>query len=979
MLTRKKLILILLPSLLVTMVVFRNHLAWPRARHSQEVADASAAATSVSRLPGLRKQVTVVRDTSGVPHVTASSDHDAYYMMGYLHAQDRFFQMDVMRKQSGGTGAEMLGAGPGDRLLGNDVLMRTLGLARSAERSLSAYSPETMALIQAYSNGVNAWLDSNALPPEYSRLEITRASRWTPLDSIKVLKLIQLRIAFETTDLRNTVALSRFQESGRVLGYDGTKLFFGDIFTVSPFDRAVTIPQSAEAASTSPRNIRSLNLQLPMIEQARRLEELVSPDVIEAASKFIEQSQNNPFLDRAESGAGSNWWVVSGAKTSTRNAMLANDPHLELVIPANFYEIHLKVNSKSSPMNVHGASNPGIPGVFIGQNESISWGVTTSSLDVTDFFAESLVIENGAPTATRYKGQIEPLVVIPEEFKVNLVGNGIADDMAVVSPGVTPNGLNVPAVTRVVPRRNNGPLIEAVQTQGVSIQYAGDSATRDLEGIFALARARNLTDFKRGLRFLEVGALNWAYADVHGNIATFVNGAVPLREDLNSGIIDGLPPIFIRDGTGTLRNEWIPRSDDGPGINYESLPFDELPQAVNPAQGFLVSANNDPIGVTLDNDPFNQMRGQGIYYISARFDQGLRAAKITQLLNREIESHHGHGKVSFRDMQRIQSNVQMFDAEVFMPYIIQAFNLARSPGAPAQLAALANDPAVSEAVGRLSNWDFSAPTGIAEGYDARDPNCDSQEPSNDEVSNSIAATIYSVWRSRILLNTVGATLQRVGLGSQRPDGGRMLINLRVLLDNFSTNRVVGVSGLDFFVTPGLNAPPEVRRDAIILKSLKDALDLLANNAFFEAFGGSTNQQDYRWGKLHRTTLSHFFSRQDQQFSVPTAGNFVDLSPILPGLAVDGGYETIDNSPFNVLGASSQNYTFAVAPVRRYVGELSCWGVESAQIMPGGESGVLGNRFYADQVGSWLTNDYRPVFFTVHDINRNRFSKTVYKP
>src|SRR5262249_48042445 len=149
-------------------------------------------------------------------------------------------------------------------------------------------------------------------------------------------------------------------------------------------------------------------------------------------------------------------------------------------------------------------------------------------------------------------------------------------DLMVVNPGDRPSGLTVPAATLIVPRRNNGALILGGPSEGISIQYVGASATRDLEGIFALARARNLADFKRGLQFLEAGSSNYVYADVGGNIATFVSGRVPLREDLQAGTIDGLPPFFIRDGTGAIRNEWIPRSDRGPGFNYESLPFEEM-------------------------------------------------------------------------------------------------------------------------------------------------------------------------------------------------------------------------------------------------------------------------------------------------------------------------------------------------------------------------------------------------------------------
>jgi penicillin amidase len=959
---KKTIIFSLLASLIVSAFLVRNPSA-------QEQVGAP-----LERLPGLQQQATVVRDTHGVPHITAFSDRDVYFMMGYLHAQDRFFQMDVARRRGSGTLAEMLGAGPDNQVLNNDAGIRNIGVRRSAERSLGEYSPEAALLLQAYSAGVNAWLDSNPLPPEYTLLEITRVPKWMPVDSLTVAKLIQLQLSFDFTDLDRTLALSAFQAAGQAGGFDGVRLFFEDIFTFAPFDTAVTIPGSAGAAPLSSPELQLLNIQSRMIEQSRQPSRVISPDVIKAARKLMEQYRQNPLLDRAKSNNGSNWWVVAGSKTDTGNAMIANDPHLFLGTPTVFYEIHLKVDSYRSPLNVYGVSFAGIPGVFFGQNERISWGGSTAALDVTDVFAEQMVVENGAPVATRYKDMIEPLVIIPEEFRVNQVQNGVADDVVVVGPGA-----DVPAVTLIVPRRNNGPLLPAGPTEGISVQFAGASATRDLEGVFALARARNLAEFKRALQFFDAVPLNWAYADVDGKIATFVGGKVPLREDLQAGTIDGLPPFFVRDGTGAARNEWIPRSDGAPGFNYESVPFEEMPQSVNPVQGFLANANNDPTGITFDNDPINQARGEGIYYISAGFNPGFRAAKITSLIQQQLNDSRCHGKVSFRDMQRIQSNVQMFDAEVFTPYILSAFDAARRAGAPAGLAAFARDPAVRAAIWRLSNWDFSAPTGIPQGYDAGDRDGVHRRPSDIEVSNSIAATIYTVWRSQILANTITATLHRVGLDGVPVVGGRMLVDLRLLLDNFSIRQGVGASGLDFFEIPGGDAPPAVRRDAIIMKSLKDALNLLASDAFADAFGGSTNQRDYLWGKLHRITFSHEFGGLAPQFSIPTAGNFANLAPTLPGLAVDGGFETIDIGHFDVLSASSQAYTFSGGAARRYVGELRRGGIRSEQVLPGGESGVLGNRFYANQLQLWLTNKYHNVLFSQDVINNNRYSKTVYKP
>jgi penicillin G amidase len=619
---KRTIVLIFLASLVIPTFLLGNRLDWLQTGASQ--------GHLVGRLSGLRRPVEVVRDASGVPHITASSDHDVYFMEGYLHAQDRFFQMDVLRRQGSGTLAEILGVGPDEQILASDIQSRAFGVNRSAESSLSAYSPKALALIQAYSDGVNAWLDSHHLPVEYTTLEITQVPRWKPLDSVRIVKLIQFQLSFDASDLEATNALLSYQAAGRALGFDGTRLFFEDIFRFTPFDPVVTISRSPSDAALSSRENQSSSLQPQIIEQARRAQEMISPSVLEAASDFLEQFSRSPLLNLAKLGTGSNWWVVAGSKTDTGNAMLANDPHLALVIPSTFYEIHLTVDSDSLPMNVYGVTYAGVPGVFMGQNESISWGATNSSLDITDFFAESLVVENGVPTATRYKGGIEPLVMTPEEFKANQIQNGTADDVITVGPGVRPSGVTVPPATLIVPRRNNGLLIQAGLTEGLSIQYAGVSATRDLEGFFALARAKNLTDFKQGLQLLEVGSLNWVYADIDGNIATFINGKVPLREDLQAGTVDGLPPFFLRDGTGALRNEWLPRDDPGTGFGYESLPFEEMPQAVNPAQGFLVNANNDPIGLLLDNDPLNQTRRQGLYYLSSKFNPGFRAAKITR-------------------------------------------------------------------------------------------------------------------------------------------------------------------------------------------------------------------------------------------------------------------------------------------------------------------------------------------------------------
>ena len=181
----------------------------------------------------------MLRDTFGVPHVFAKSEHDAYFMVGYLHAQDRLFQMDSSRRQANGTLAELLGSSA----LASDVQLRTLGVRRAAVRSMAAISPESRATLEAYADGVNAWLAANPLPSEYAALELTKANvpSWTALDSLAISKLLSVGLSFETNDITNTQRLIAYQTAGAAAGFDGRKLFFEDVMRSEPFAHAPSI------------------------------------------------------------------------------------------------------------------------------------------------------------------------------------------------------------------------------------------------------------------------------------------------------------------------------------------------------------------------------------------------------------------------------------------------------------------------------------------------------------------------------------------------------------------------------------------------------------------------------------------------------------------------------------------------------------------------------------------------------------------
>lgn len=924
-------------------------------------------------LSGLRAPVRVVRDSNYIPHIYAENDHDVIFMLGYLHAQDRFFQMDLRRRQVSGRLAELLGQGA----LSSDIQLRTLGLDRAARESFASYGRAMQAVFQAYSNGVNAWLNdtSQPLPPEYRILEISRQAipAWTPIDSINVGKGLAFSLSNSISEEINlSLSLSAYQSAGDAAGFDGTLLFLEDVFRTAPFDPTVSLPGFMPKAKIQ----SSSKLNKMLIDSLRRLPQVMTPAVRQLAEEYLNEINSLPYVrelfDRQAADIGSNWWIISGRNTTTGHPMLASDPHLALDTPPIWYEAHLIVSNdpEFGPMNVNGVTLAGAPGVVLGCNDRICWGATVNPLDVTDVYLEELRNgPDGFPAFTVFEGREEPLTLIPQKYLVNRIGDGIADNLVRANVGPAEGG-----VTLVVPRRNNGPIVRVLfGALGLSVQYTGWRSTLEFDVFRQWARARNLDDFKRGLESFDFGSQNWAYADVDGNIAYFTTVEVPVREDLQAGMIDGVPPFLIRDGTHTARNEWLPVQNRQPGqsLNYEILPADELPNAVNPPQGYIANANQDPIGTSLDNNPLNQLRPNGgIYYLNVGYDGGFRQGRIVRLIEASLA---GGNKISLRRMQRIQANDQMLDAEILTPYILAAFN--NSADAPGELGALHNDQRIIDAVARLRRWDFSTPTGIREGYDPGDDPDNLPEPSREEIRNSVAATIYSVWRARIIANTIDAVLTDLGLQNNLPGSDQALAALRHLLDNFETRKGFGASGINFFRVPG--APtPEAARDTIILRSLREALDLLASSTFAAAFGRSTNQEDYRWGRLHRIIFDHPLRGP---FDIPPAGGFSNVSSQLLGVARNGGFQVVNASGHGARASSVNAFMFGSGASRRIVADMDPDGVVAFQIIPGGQSGVLGSPFYANQLGRWLTHQYHPLLLSPGQVRRDTVSELVYTP
>lgn len=524
--------------------------------------------TGTLAIPDLRAPVDILRDRWGVPHIYAQNAHDLFFAQGYVHAQDRLWQMDFNRRVASGRLSEIFK----EATLPSDRFMRTIGLRRAAEDEWSHLDPESADALAAYAAGVNAYLaHRRSVPVEFVILRY-RPEAWGPVDSLTHGKMLNwiLNATWEFQLLRAHL-LSR-------LGVEGMR------FLLPPYshDTPMVIPHGAE--------FRSWNVTATL----RLLDLAYRPQ-----------------------GIGSNNWVVSGARTDTGRPLLANDPHLEAQMPSVWYEVHLV----GGPYNVTGATLPGVPGVIIGHNEHIAWGVTNAGPAVQDLYIEQFDPDD--PARYLYRGRWEAARVIPEQIRVR--------------------GRPDPVVETVRITRH-GPIInDVVQGLGafLALRWTALESGTVSAAVLRLNRARTWDEFRDALRLWTVPAQNFVYADREGNIGYQLPGRIPIRA---KG--DGLLPV----PGWTGEYEWV-----------GEIPFGRLPSMFNPARGYIVTANNR---IVPDDYP---------YLIAQEWDPGFRAKRIETLLD-------GDGRASIALMERIQHDVESLPGQATVR-ALDGLRLSRDPEA----------------------------------------------------------------------------------------------------------------------------------------------------------------------------------------------------------------------------------------------------------------------------------------------------------
>lgn len=458
---------------------------------------------------GLAQPVEILRDRWGIPHIYAQSIPDAFFAQGFVHAQDRLWQMELNRRTATGRLSELFGP----MALDTDRAARTFGYARLGVGDLKLLDAGTRAGMQAYTDGINAFLNQpgRKLPVEFTLLGI-QPEPWKLEESMAFSRLMfwQLSHAWYSEIVRARL-----------------------IATVGPEHAAEWEPNYPPENPTILPN----GIEFNQLGPNGRLNGLSTP--------------------RMERGQGSNCWAISGDRTTTGKPYLCNDMHLVLTLPTIWYEVHLS----GGPLHASGVSMPGIPLVLVGHNERISWGITLAFTDCEDLYLEKF--DPQSPTRYQTPSGWVDAEVVHEIIKVK----------------------GAPDHDEAVTFTRHGPIISDVvgyPEQRVAVCSMALRPTQGLNAWVKLNQAGNWPDFVEAMRLINATQLNFGYADVDGNVGYWVTGAHPIR-----GKGDGRLPA--------------------PGWEAEydwngEVPFEEMPHALNPQQGYILTCNHRIIP---DDYPYN--------------------------------------------------------------------------------------------------------------------------------------------------------------------------------------------------------------------------------------------------------------------------------------------------------------------------------------------------------------------------------------
>lgn len=606
-------------------VIFNRWTRGPLPQHDGEIiiisGDKSVGAQTIS-ISGLTDKVEIIRDSWGIPQIFASNTHDLMFAQGYTQAQDRWWQMEFSRHIGSGSIQELTGAN--EDVMGQDVFIRTVGWRRAAENDFTVYDDASKAVLQAFADGVNAYIlnrPAGQLAFEYNLLSVTGVNitiePWTPIDSLVWAKVM----AWDLSGNRGAELIR--SELYDKLGQEMTDEFIPPYPFDQPNGKKPTIVQAED---------------LPISDTSLTTASVTdTAGIIGVSSTLAGNITASSNLFRDQPAIGSNNWVISGSLTESGKPILANDPHLGIGMPSIWYEVglHCQPVSDACPFEVTGFALPATPGIIIGHNARIAWGLTNVGPDTQDLYMLKINPDN--PLQYEWNGDWRDMTMREEIIRV-----GDSQETTTITVRETHLG----SIINDNQLDENGKPLGFNNVDPMAFKWTATAEPGTiLKAILLLNQAKDWADFRNAASFFDVPAQNLIYADIDGNIGYQTPGHIPIRAEGHSGLL----PV---DGT-TDQYEWK---------GY--IPFDNLPRIYNPPRGYIATANQAVVPPEYYDQLIEQIGDKfgenSNYLISQEWSYGYRAERINELIN-------ATAKHTLETVQAIQGDDKMVSAEEILP------------------------------------------------------------------------------------------------------------------------------------------------------------------------------------------------------------------------------------------------------------------------------------------------------------------------
>ena len=901
---------------------------------------------------GLLGPVSVVRDEHAIPHIYATTAEDLFFVQGFVHAVDRFAEMELLRRVgTGRLGELMYSVDPGTVV--DDIKFRVLGFLRVAEQQYANLPQGSFARrsVEAYAAGVSAFIQelrdgTRALPNPYPFfLKADVLADWTPIDTFAIARVQAHDLAFD--GYREIALTEQVQSIMDTFPADAADPaialrngYMGDVWRFTPAD------MHSQYAWT-PTTTDAMGLVMPVAPQAAGLG-LKRPHVPAKllARGLAAQPSISLFKGDPDARGASNNWAVGPELSATGHPIVCNDPHLALPNPPLFHlsHLHLSADSPDGLIEAAGAQFPGIPGLLIGHNRRVSWVLTTSVDDRSDVYMETY---DAAAGTVIVDGEPQPVTVLKDTVKVGNLGTITGEIEIEIT--LTPQGrVLVPEMSP----EGTAPLETGPQ---LSFAWTGMEATEEFLPVMKALTATSADDILDAFDDFHVANQNIVGGDVDGHIYATSPAHVPIREagaftwhpDDNPG---GTGPWWILPGDGAA--DW-----DG------FVPASEGPRTKDPAKGFVVTANEDHFGQILDGHP-----GNDPVYLGYDYATGFRGGRITRLIDGTGPGSPAAGgaKLGLDAMRDIQADHYSNVAHrLRQPLLAEASRLLEelaTPGSHEDLAALGVEYAalageLSDAAAMLTAWQGWARAGIDDSGGPVDAA---------EKAEAAATTLWNVWLIRVLARAFGDEEALIG----KPAGDMMRISglHHVLEDAPATQRTWDDAAGQSALWDDLGTEDAVEtKGEIIAAAFIDAV-VMSGTLFDEG----TPLADRVWGDLHRLRVPAL---------LPVPGGIMDLPPPSDPLFGIGYPRGGDQHAVDICapGYSDLEFVCSRGPVIRLCIDMDPAGPKASIMLPGGQVGAPESPHYADMLPKWLKHEPFPQAFEEAEVRERAQHHTVFAP